>query len=293
MTKTFEIPLNADAEAVVAQAKITAERQGAEFAGDRFAGRFSGNGVEGSYEISGDVAIVTIDSKPDVAPWPLVEQAIRGFFDGAAAAGPPKSGPKPKSKQAEALTRRLRAGAVIKKHVLWSTGAGLIPIPLADLAAVTAVQVSMLEDLSEIYEVTYSEPVIKNFVTALTGGMLARIGASMVKAIPGLGSLIGGLSMSVMSGASTYAVGQVARNELESSGDLSKVDISRAKSEFKAAFEKGKEFVADLEKSEAANGDSGGDSDETIAKLERLGKLRDDGVLTEKEFQAQKNKLLL
>lgn len=264
MAKTFQIPLKADPDAVVARAKAAAQRQGAEFAGDRFAGRFAGNGVVGNYQIEGDIVTVTIESKPDIAPWPMVEQAIRGFFEGPPAkSNEPDSGDKAdkrkkaRSPEAEALTRRLRAGSVIKKHVLWSTGAGLIPVPLADLAAVTAVQVSMLEDLSEIYDVTYSEPVIKNFVTALTGGMLARLGASVVKAIPGLGSIVGGLSMSVMSGASTYAVGQVARKELEDSGDLSTIDMSKAKDEFKSAFEKGKEFVAGLDKEK----DSGSDSE--------------------------------
>lgn len=258
MGKTFEIPLSADPEAVVERARAAAERGGAEFAGDRFAGRFSGNGVEGNYRIEADIVTVTIESKPELAPWPMVEQAIRGFFDtGAKPAGGDSGGDKkkPKSPEAEALTKRLKAGAVIKKHVLWSTGAGLIPVPMADLAAVTAVQVSMLEDLAEIYDVKYSEPVIKNFITALTGGMIARLGASVVKAIPGLGSIVGGLSMSVMSGASTYAVGQVARNELEESGDITSIDMSKAKTEFKKAFEKGKEFVSDLEKGDSDEGE--------------------------------------
>ena len=56
--------------------------------------------------------------------------------------------------------------------------------------------------------------------------------------------------MSLMSGASTYAVGQVARGELEDSGDLTKIDMSKAKNEFKAAFEKGNEFVSNLDKNQ-------------------------------------------
>jgi uncharacterized protein (DUF697 family) len=279
MSRTLEIELQADAEIVVDKARGAAKKYGAEFTGDRFAGRFSGNSIEGHYKIEGKTAHVTIEKKPDFAPWPMVENAIRGFFElppeeAAAASAASGSG---------AASRRARAERVIKKHVIWSTGAGLIPIPVADLAAVTAVQVSMLEELAVIHGVQYSESVLKSFVTALTGGMAARIGASALKAIPGLGSVIGGVSMSVMSGASTYAVGQVARRQFDDSADLAKVDLGRAKQDYKEAYEQGKQYVTKLEKDE---------KEDTVSKLERLAELRDRGVLTEEEFQDQKKKLL-
>ena len=286
MSRTLEIDLAADAEIVVEKARGAAKKYGAEFTGDRFAGRFSGNSIEGHYRIEGRKAHVTIERKPDFAPWPMVEKAIRGFFEvpaeaGAAGASAPSG--------SGVASRRARADRVIKKHVIWSTGAGLIPIPIADLAAVTAVQVSMLEELAVIYGVQYSESVLKSFVTALTGGMAARLGASALKAIPGLGSVIGGVSMSVMSGASTYGVGQVARRQFDDAADLAKVDLGKAKRDYKEAYEEGKEFVSSLEKDD--KGGKGGEQD-TVSKLERLAQLRDKGVLTEDEFQAEKKKLL-
>lgn len=282
MSRTLEIELQADAETVVNKAREAAKKYGAEFTGDRFAGRFAGNSIEGHYTIEGKTAHVTIEKKPDFAPWPMVEKAIRGFFevppDEAAAGGQASA-----DKGSGPAARRARAERVIKKHVIWSTGAGLIPIPVADLAAVTAVQVSMLEELAVIYGVQYSESVLKSFVTAVTGGMAARLGASALKAIPGLGSVIGGVSMSVMSGASTYAVGQVARRQFDDSADLARVDLGKAKKDYKAAYEQGKQYVTKLEKD---------DKEDTVSKLERLAELRDRGVLTEAEFQEQKKKLL-
>ena len=280
MSRTLDIELTADAETVVEKARGAAKKYGAEFTGDRFAGRFSGNSIEGHYTIEGKVAHVTIERKPDFAPWPMVENAIRGFFEVPAEA----AGAASAASGSGAAARRARAERVIKKHVLWSTGAGLIPIPVADLAAVTAVQVSMLEELAVIHGVQYSESVLKSFVTALTGGMAARLGASALKAIPGLGSVIGGVSMSVMSGASTYAVGQVARRQFDDAADLAKVDLGKAKKDYKEAYEEGKEYVSSLEKD--------GDKGDTVSRLERLAELRDRGVLTEAEFQAQKKKLL-
>lgn len=277
MSRVIEVSFTGDPAAVVTKAKTVAQRHGAEFSGDHYAGKFSGNGIEGHYRFAGQVVVVTIESKPDHAPWPMVEAAIRGFFESDL----PKPSPKtPRDTRA----RQMRADTIIKKHILWSSGAGLIPVPLADLAAVTAVQVSMLEELSKLYDVEFSEPVLKNFVTALTGGMVARLGASAVKAIPGIGTLLGGASMSIMSGASTYAVGQVAKGQLEKGG-LAKADMAKAKSEYSKAYESGKEYVENLKTDEAP-------SDDVISKLERLGDLRAKGVLSEDEFLAQKTKIL-
>jgi uncharacterized protein (DUF697 family) len=185
------------------------------------------------------------------------------------------------AKQDDGARRRERAEAIIRKHVVLSSGAGLIPIPLADVAAVTAVQVSMLQSLTKLYGSELSEQVLQNFITALTGGMVARLGASVFKAIPGIGTILGGASMSIMSGASTYAVGRVAKGHLEKSGDLANVDMAKAKREYSTAYESGKEYVANLE-----------DDPDVISKLERLGELRAKGVLTEEEFQTQKAQLL-
>ena len=273
MSHVIEVGFSGDPKDVVAKARAAAEKHGATFTGDHVTGTFAGNGIAGGYTFNDKVVVVTIDSKPDFAPWPMVETAIRGFFETAATdlatVGEASRGPK--------------ADAIIRKHVLWSSGAGLIPIPLADVAAVTAVQVSMLRDLTKLYRSELSESVLENFVTALTGGMVARIGASVVKAIPGIGTLIGGASMSIMSGAATYAVGRVAKTQLEKDGSLANVDMANAKREYSAAYEQGKQYVEHLKDE---------DKDDTIGKLERLGKLRADGVLTEDEFQAQKARLL-
>ena len=52
----------------------------------------------------------------------------------------------------------------------------------------------------------------KRWVGALTGGALARIGAPAIRAIPGVGGLLGGLSMSIASGASTWRLAKSWRS---------------------------------------------------------------------------------
>lgn len=241
MSRVIEVPFSGDPQAIATKAKTVAERYGATFSSDHKGGTFSGNGIVGTFKFVDQVVVVTIESKPDFAPWPMVETAIRGFFE-------PDPVP-PSTDEEKQKAKELRAecaDTLIRKHVLWSSGAGLIPIPLADVAAVTGVQVNMLRDLTKLYGSELSESVLQSFVTALTGGMLARIGASAFKAIPGIGTLLGGASMSIMSGASTYAVGHVAKKHLESGGDLSKVDLAKAKSEYGSAYDKGKDFVTRL-----------------------------------------------
>ena len=42
---------------------------------------------------------------------------------------------------------------IIKRHVYWAIGAGLIPIPAADIAAVTAIQLDMLKQVCSFYDI--------------------------------------------------------------------------------------------------------------------------------------------
>lgn len=178
-----------------------------------------------------------------------------------------------------------KAQSIIRSHVLWSMGGGLIPIPLVDFAAVTAIQLEMLQQLAELYGVNYSQSNGKAFVSALTGTTIARLGASFLKAIPGVGTVLGGASMSLTSGASTYAVGQVAISHFASSGNLTNFVEDQLRRAYEDAFQKGKSYVSDLEddKEQAAD---------VYQTLEKLGKLREQGILTEEEFQTKKRQLL-
>ena len=143
----------------------------------------------------------------------------------------------------------------------------------------------MLKQLAGAYESDFTENMGKTFVTALTGGTFARIGASFIKAVPGVGTLVGGASMSVLSGASTFAVGQVAKRHYETDGTLVDVDLNSAKKRYDEALERGKQVVGDLKKREA-------ESKDVYSSLERLSDLKQKGVITEEEFEAKKREML-
>ena len=184
-----------------------------------------------------------------------------------------------------ARERSEQADRIIRSHTLWGMGAGLIPVPMFDVLAVSAIQIDMLKQLAEVYEADFTENLGKTFVTALTGGTFARFGASLIKAVPGVGTLVGGASMSVLSGASTYAVGQVAKRHYETGGNLIDIDLDSARKTYDEALESGKRVVGDLKNREA-------ESKDVFSSLERLSDLKQKGVITEEEFDAKKREML-
>ena len=187
------------------------------------------------------------------------------------------------------MKKQIRAEKIVKEHVLWSLGAGLVPIPLVDIAAVTVVQLDMFKQLCKLYERDYSELEGKMLLSAMTGGTIARIGATIIKALPGIGTLLGGISMSIMAGASTYAVARVAVMHFESGGDIFNFDMDAAKKVYEEEFEKGKDYASQVGKDKKTSETS---PDDLFKKLEKLGQLKEKGVLTEEEFETQKQKLL-
>ena len=164
-----------------------------------------------------------------------------------------------------------------------------MPVPILDIVAVAAIQSDLVKQLASLYGVDYSNSGGKAFVAGLTGGTFARVGASAVKLVPGIGTLVGGMSMSVMSGASTYAVGQVAQHYVAAGTNLPNVDLNEAKERYKEEFEQGKQVASDLEEHKKASNETYQVAMDTIGNLE---KLRDDGLVSEAEFEVLKQKLL-
>jgi uncharacterized protein (DUF697 family) len=147
-----------------------------------------------------------------------------------------------------------RAESTVRAHVLWAMGAGFIPLPVADALAVAAVQLDMIRNISAIYGVAFAETQGKAIISSLAGSALSRLGANaLIKAIPVVGTFIGGASMSAMSGASTYAIGQVFKRHFEVGGTFVDFDTSRFKKFYDEQFEKGKQ-VAEEVKKEKENG---------------------------------------
>ncbi len=185
--------------------------------------------------------------------------------------------------------RTARASDIIRNHVGFSLGAALIPFPGADLLAVSAVQVSMLRQLARLHNVNFMDVLGKNIISAVVGSSAARLGASLVKAIPGVGTIIGELSMPALSGASTYALGRVVARHFEQGGSLDDFDFKNARRGYKSEMEAGKKVAEELARTEAVRRSA---TDETVEKITKLAELKDSGIITEDEFVQLKERLL-
>ena len=145
------------------------------------------------------------------------------------------------------------ANSIIKNLMIWSMGAGLIPVPIADLFAVSAIQLDMIRQLAKVYDIDFKQTEGKAYITALTGSGIARLGARAVKFIPGIGSILGGVTMAALSGGSTYALGEVFKKHFETGGTFLDFEPSRLKKYYNEKFEKGKEIVLEHQKTKEAN----------------------------------------
>ena len=120
------------------------------------------------------------------------------------------------------------ASKLVDRFSLWSGAAGLIPIPLVDMAAVGGVQLQMLRRLSEIYGVPFGENRGKSILASLAGAVIPASTAtttavgvgSLMKSLPGVGTAIGALTMPVFSAGATYVIGKVFIQHFASGGTL-------------------------------------------------------------------------
>jgi uncharacterized protein (DUF697 family) len=187
--------------------------------------------------------------------------------------------------------RTVAADAVIRNHMIWSMGAGFIPVPIADLFAVGAIQLDMIRQMCKIYEVDFKQTEGKAIITALTGSGLARLGARAVKFIPGVGSILGGITMSVLSGASTYALGEVFKKHFETGGTFLDFDPGRLKNYYNEKFEKGKEVAEQLRKKQEAD-HKAAEAAGLVDKLKDLAQMKSEGLITDEEFETMKRRLM-
>ncbi|MCI5222501.1 MAG: DUF697 domain-containing protein, partial [Candidatus Electrothrix sp. AR4] len=76
--------------------------------------------------------------------------------------------------------------ALAERRILQYTSGGMamgiVPFPLIDLAALTAVQLKMLHSLANIYEVEFKASLGKSAISSLVGGALPVAAATPVAA---------------------------------------------------------------------------------------------------------------
>ncbi len=156
----------------------------------------------------------------------------------------------PIAPEVPSLTRAERADHAMRQAMLWSFGAGFVPSPAFDVAAIAGIQLNMLHDLSRIYDVPFREDVGKKLLGALVGGVGARwfadtFLASALKLIPVAGTLLAYAAMPASAAASSYAVAKVFIQHFESGGTFLDFDPDKVKAYFAQQYAEGKRVVSE------------------------------------------------
>lgn len=207
--------------------------------------------------------------------------------------------------------RSKHADTIIRNHILFSMGAGVIPVPVVDIFAVSASQLDMIRQLCKVYDQDFSESQGKAIVSSLTTATLARLGAgSIAKLIPLVGSFVGSVTNAVLAGASTYALGHVFKIHFETGGTILDFDTKRLKKLYDEQFEKGKKVAEELRKQqEAKRKTAAAEAEkehaattktatedltpaEAVDKLKELAALKKEGIISDEEFEKMKKKLI-
>ncbi len=142
--------------------------------------------------------------------------------------------------------------AIIRKRVYGAIGIGFIPVPLVDFLGLTALQLELIHALTKAYGVEFKKERVKSIISSLCGGILTTasvpLAASLLKSIPVVGFTAGAASISIMGGASTYALGWVFDRHFRKGGNLIDFNTEEAKTYFKDKVEEGKTFIGKIKK---------------------------------------------
>jgi uncharacterized protein (DUF697 family) len=142
-----------------------------------------------------------------------------------------------KSKKNEAIK-------IVESYIPWSVAAGIVPVPVMDLAAIIAVQLSMLAKLGDFYEVPFKKQAAKSAATTLMAGCLQQTLAfslfSSVKFIPVIGQVASLTILPAVTAAGTYALGRVFISHFEAGGTFINFEPSKMRKQFNNDFQKAK-----------------------------------------------------
>ena len=141
------------------------------------------------------------------------------------------------------VDRGIKVDKVIRKYAMGTAGAGLIPLPVADVAVIAGIQLKLIHSLCKIYGVKFSKNLGKSAIASLTGGLASHGAAagvlgSSIKSIPAVGTALGVATVPAIASASTYALGQVFRQHFESGGTFLNFDPEATKAYFNENYEK-------------------------------------------------------
>ena len=160
-------------------------------------------------------------------------------------------------------SQRAAAEQIVHRFSLYGTATSLIPVPVIDLAAIVAVQATMLGNLAKHYGTTFHDQRARQIASSLIGSVVPVGLTGLTKdAALGLGSLVGAGStalrfapligipvMAYFTFASTKTLGLLFVEHFEAGGTLFDFDPEAKRHDYKGQVE---EAMADQQRGAAA-----------------------------------------
>ena len=124
----------------------------------------------------------------------------------------------------DATRRRSQANSIVERHTAYAAVGGIIPVPIANVASITAVIVRMVKRLSDLYGIPFERDRARAIVVGLMGGaMPTGLGAvttsTLFYVVPGSG-LVGLAVSSIAAVACTRSIGRIFVEHFESGSNL-------------------------------------------------------------------------
>lgn len=144
----------------------------------------------------------------------------------------------------EADARIPRALEIVKRNMLWSAGAGVLPMPVVELVAISAVEVKLIKELADHYQLQFRPELARAAVASLVGSLGSVALGKMVvysglRAVPILGQAIAVAAVPGIAAAVTYAIGRVFISHFEAGGTLLDFDPAKMREHFRAHYADG------------------------------------------------------
>ncbi len=142
---------------------------------------------------------------------------------------------------------REKLDMIVQNHVLSSMGAGMLPFPGLDLMSVAGIQINMIKQIAEVYEVPFLREAVVKALTSLLGHTFllntAVFAGSLIKTIPFLGQTAGMLATPFTYGASTYASAKIFIRHFSSGGNFLNFSAEKFRAYYDQMMKEGKEVV--------------------------------------------------
>ena len=132
-----------------------------------------------------------------------------------------------------------RCQMVIHSATAASAAAGAIPIPMSDAIPIIAAQIGMIIALGKEFDITLSDAAAKSILGVGVAQQAGRaVASNLLKAVPGVGTVVGGVIGASTAAALTEALGWVIADDFyRMSQGENPENIVETAGELKSAFE--------------------------------------------------------